>query len=59
MTLAWQMANLSNAKKLPALDRLLVKPASEHTQSFSEQRSMLTALSKRYGGRVRRMALNG
>ena len=58
MTLAWQMANLSHAKKLPPLERLLVRePTAMHT--FDEQRSMLHTLSKRYGGKVRKVTLHG
>ena len=57
MTLAWQTANLTNAKKLPGLERLLVKPPEAKTQSPSEMRAMLQTLSERYGGKVRR--LNG
>ena len=53
MTLAWQTANLSRAKKLPGLDRFLVKPPSAGAQSVSEMRTMLQRLSARYGGRVR------
>lgn len=55
MTLAWQIANLTNAKKLPALDRLLAKPPQERVQSMSEMKAMLHTLSQRYGGKVRVM----
>jgi hypothetical protein len=59
MTLAWQVANLTNAKKLPSLDRVLVKSPSERVQSAGEMQSVLHELSKRYGGKVRRVTMDG
>jgi hypothetical protein len=59
MTLAWQMANLTRAKKLPDLRRLLIAAPNEKAQSFTEQRTMLETLSARYGGKVRKVTLHG
>jgi hypothetical protein len=53
MTLAWQTANLTNAKKLPSLERLLVKSPEERVQTTGDMKAMLFELSKRYGGKVR------
>jgi len=59
MTLAWQIANLSHAKKLPSLSTILVKAPDEKTQSWDVQKTMIHQLSKKYGGRVRKVTLHG
>lgn len=59
MTLAWQTANLSHAKKLPPLTKYLVREPNPKTQTFAEQKSMLQMLSKRYGGKVRTVPMHG
>lgn len=59
MTLAWQVANLTNAKKLPSLERVLVKSPSERAQSAGDMKSVLYELSKRYGGDVRKVPMDG
>lgn len=59
MTMAWQMANLSNAKKMPPLSKYLLRSPDEHVQSFDEQKAMLAKLSKNFGGNLRTVKLNG
>ena len=50
MTLAWQIANLSNAKKLPSLERLLKrhkKPEEYTPEEVEVEREHLKELAER------------
>ena len=57
--LAWQTANLTRAKKLPNLSRLLIVAPDKKAQTLDEQRQMLKILSQRYGGSVRTLRMDG
>jgi len=59
MALAWQTANLTNAKKLPSIERILVKSPEERKQTIGDMRAVLHELSKRYGGKVRTVKMDG
>lgn len=52
MALAWHVAALSRAKKLPELRTLLSK--ARRPQTVDEQKSMLNILSQQYGIPLRR-----
>lgn len=54
-TAAWMVANLSRAKKLPDLRKILVGDAAKtKPQTAAQKRQMLHTLSSQFGGSVRR-----
>lgn len=50
--LAWHIAALSRIKRMPKLDRMMLRPTKEKPQTWEQQLQIVMQLNAAFGGKV-------